>query len=241
MGGEVGLTMFSNTINGGQFDDAQNTTQLWRYLSAKLDPTAGDAPCNNPGVPATTHVCFVTQSSDDIRFFQSSGPMDLKPGESKTIVVAYINAAPVNTPAIANRGQALDLKPGFPAQPAGMASGNPADSLRSVDRVFGAISIVGDTGGAVGGGPNGKIDQNEVRTVPRSLLNKGLVAQAVFNAHFLLPFPPAAPEFFLVPGDNEVTVVWKQSATETDTVGDPYFKIAKRFIVRAVRSQLPAA
>jgi hypothetical protein len=233
--------MFSNTINGGQFDDAQNTTQLWRYLSAKLDPTAGDAPCNNPGVPATTHVCFVTQSSDDIRFFQSSGPMDLKPGESKTIVVAYINAAPVNTPAIANRGQALDLKPGFPAQPAGMASGNPADSLRSVDRVFGAISIVGDTGGAVGGGPNGKIDQNEVRTVPRSLLNKGLVAQAVFNAHFLLPFPPAAPEFFLVPGDNEVTVVWKQSATETDTVGDPYFKIAKRFIVRAVRSQLPAA
>lgn len=225
-GQEVGLTMFSNTINGGQFDDAQNTTQLWRYLSAKLDPTAGDAPCNNPGVPAVTKVCFVTQSSDDIRFFQSSGPMDLKPGESKTIVVAYIAAAPVNTPAIANRGQALDLKPGFPAQPTGMMNTTGPDSLRSVDRIFGAISIVGDTGGAVAGGPNGKIDQNEVRTVPRSLLNKGLVAQAVFDARFLLPFPPAAPEFFLVPGDNEVTVVWKQSATETDTIGDPYYKVA---------------
>jgi hypothetical protein len=217
-GQEVGLTMFSNTINGGQFDDAQNTTQLWRYLSAKLDPTAGDAPCNNPGTPAVTHVCFVTQSSDDIRFFQSSGPMDLKPGESKTIVVAYINAAPVNTPAIASRGQALDLKPGFPAQPTALATG--ADTLRSVDRVFGAISVSDANG-------DGKIDQNEVRTVSRSLLNKGLVAQAVFNAHFLLPFPPAAPDFFLVPGDNEVTVVWKQSATETDAVGDPYFKVAK--------------
>jgi hypothetical protein len=224
-GQEVGLTMFSNTINGGQFDDAQNTTQLWRYLSAKLDPTAGDAPCNNPGTPATTHVCFVTQSSDDIRFFQSSGPMDLKPGESKTIVVAYIAAAPVNTPAIANRGQALDLKPGFPVQPDKLAPLG-TDTLRSVDRVFGAISVVGDTGGALAGGPNGRIDQNEVRTVPRSLLNKGLVAQAVFNAHFLLPFPPAAPEFFLVPGDNEVSVVWKPSTTETDTIGDPYFKVA---------------
>ena len=221
-GQEVGLTMFSNTINGGQFDDAQNTTQLWRYLSAKLNPSAGDAPCNNPGIPANTHVCFVTQSSDDIRFFQSSGPMDLKPGEAKTIVVAYIAAAPVGTPAIANRGQALDLKPGFPAQPAGMATGNPADSLRSVDRVFGAVAIGPDANG------NGKTDQSEVVTVPRSLLNKGLVSQAVFDNKFLLPFPPSGPQFFLVPGNNQVTVVWQQSGTETDTVGDPYFQIARK-------------
>jgi hypothetical protein len=223
-GQEVGLTMFSNTINGGQFDDAQNTTQLWRYLSAKLNPSAGDAPCNNPGVPLTTKVCFVTQTSDDVRFFQSSGPMDLAPGESKTIVVAYIAAAPVNVPAIAGRSQAFDLKPAFPAQPTALAGST--DTLRSVDRVFGAISLVGDTGGAVGGGPNGRIDQNEVRTVPRSLLNKGLVAQAVFDAKFLLPFPPASPQFFLVPGDNQVTIVWQQSTTETDAIGDPYFGIA---------------
>jgi hypothetical protein len=220
-GQEVGLTMFSNTINGGQFDDAQNTTQLWRYLSAKLDPSAGDAPCNEPSglPPDSTHVCYISQSSDDIRFFQSSGPMSLRPGESKTIVVAYIAAAPVNTPAIAARGQALDLKPGWPAQPWRMGPLG-TDTLRSVDRVFGALSIVGDTNG------NGRIDQTEVRTVPRSLLNKGLVAQAVFNAKFLLPFPPAGPEFFLVPGNNQVTVVWKPSTTETDLIGDPYYKVA---------------
>ncbi len=218
-GQEVGLTMFSNTINGGQFDDAQNTTQLWRYLSAQLDPTAGDAPCGAPLPPDVGRVCYVSQSSDDIRFFQSSGPLDLKPGESKTIVVAYVAAAPVNTPAIAGRGQAFDLKPAYPAQATALATG--ADTLRSVDRVFGAISVIDDNA-------NGRIDQAEVRTVPRSLLNKGLIAQAVFDNKFLLPFPPNGPEFFVVPGDNQVTIVWKQSTTETDTIGDPYFQIARQ-------------
>lgn len=216
-GEEVGLTMFSNTINGGQFDDAQNTTQLWRYLSAKLNPSAGDAPCNS-GDPLLTKVCFISQSADDVRFFQSSGPMDLAPGESKTIVVAYIAAAPVNHPVIAGRSQGFDLKPGFPATAASLATG---DTLRAVDRVFGAISVNDDDG-------NGTIEQTEVRTVPRSLLDKGLVAQAVFNNKFLLPFPPASPQFFLVPGNNQVTVVWQQSGTETDAVGDPYFQIASQ-------------
>jgi len=224
-GQEVGLTMFSNTINGGQFDDAQNATQLWRYLSAKLNPSAGDAPCNEPSglLADSTNVCYVSQASDDIRFFQSSGPLSLKPGQSATIVVAYIAAAPVNVPAIAGRSLTFDLKPSWPAQPWRMGPLG-TDTLRSVDRVFGATSIVGDTGGALAGGPNGKIDQNEVRTVPRSLLGKGLVAQAVFDAKFLLPFPPDGPQFFLVPGDNQVTIVWKESRTET--AGDPYFTVA---------------
>src|SRR6185503_6105398 len=100
--------------------------------------------------------------------------------------------------------------------------GNPADSLRSVDRVFGAVAIGPDANG------NGKTDQSEVVTVPRSLLNKGLVSQAVFDNKFLLPFPPSGPQFFLVPGNNQVTVVWQQSGTETDTVGDPYFQIARK-------------
>ena len=34
---EVGLTLFSNTINGGAFDDAQNTTQLFRYISNNIN------------------------------------------------------------------------------------------------------------------------------------------------------------------------------------------------------------
>ncbi|MDQ3207881.1 MAG: hypothetical protein M3Q37_04670, partial [Gemmatimonadota bacterium] len=40
---EAGLTLFSNTINGGAFDDAQQTTQLFRYLSNNISPAAGDA------------------------------------------------------------------------------------------------------------------------------------------------------------------------------------------------------
>ncbi len=214
-GAEVGLTMFSNTINGGQFDDAQNATQLWRYLSAQLNPTAGDAPCNAPLAPSVGKVCFVSQAADDIRFFQSSGPLNLAPGETKIIVVAYITAAPVDVPAIAGRSQGFDLKPAFPAQAGDLATG--ADTLRSVDRVMGAVSVNDANGDFV-------IDQNEVVTVDRSLLNKGLVAQAVFDGKFLLPFPPDPPDFFLVPGNNQVTVVWQASPTET--VGDPYFQIA---------------
>jgi len=161
--GEVGLTMYSATINGGQFDDAQNTVQLWRYLSAKLSAAAGDAPCStgpNGAPPSVTHVCYVPQATDDIRFFQSSGPLTLKPGQSQTIVVAYIAAAPVDGPQIAGRSGSFDLKPAFPALDSALVPGH-SDTLRSIDHVIGATSIVGDTNG------NGKIDQFEVNTTPR--------------------------------------------------------------------------
>jgi hypothetical protein len=39
-----------------------------------------------------------------------------------------------------------------------------------------------------------------------------------------MPQPPDAPDFFLIPGDNEVTVVWQPSASEAS--GDPYFALA---------------
>src|SRR2546427_11560029 len=93
-------------------------------------------------------------------------------------------------------------------------------SLRTVDRLMGATTpFLPDANS------NGRVDQDEIVTVPRSLLNKGLVAQAVFDAKFLLPFPPDAPDFFLVPGDNSVTVVWRESASETG--GGPAFQAAK--------------
>ena len=57
-GVEAGLTLYSNTINGGDFNDAQNTIQLYRYLSNNISPAAGDAPCNT-GNPQTTKICFV--------------------------------------------------------------------------------------------------------------------------------------------------------------------------------------
>jgi hypothetical protein len=55
------------------------------------------------------------------------------------------------------------------------------------------------------------------------------VAQQVFDSKFLLAFAPDAPQFFLVPGDNQVTVLWRPSGTDAATpgsLGDPFFEIA---------------
>ncbi|HKH82862.1 MAG TPA: hypothetical protein VKA25_04175, partial [Gemmatimonadales bacterium] len=80
-GEEAGLTMFSNTINEGAFNDPESSQQLYRYLSATLNPALGDSQCNS-GNPRVTHICFINYAQPtDIRFFQSSGPMTLKPGE----------------------------------------------------------------------------------------------------------------------------------------------------------------
>src|SRR5262249_56328980 len=47
----------------------------------------------------------------------------------------------------------------------------------------------------------------------------------VYCAKFLLPFAPDGPNFFLIPGDNQVTVVWQKSPSETvqPNGGDPFF------------------
>ncbi len=224
--GEIGLVLYSATVNAGAFGDAGNAAQLYRYLSGTLNTALGDAPCTYthkaPGqLPKDYHVCYIATAHDDVRFFQSSGPFTLKPGESQTIAVAYIGAAPVDHPAIAARGPTFIYPPAGPdaAQPESLAAG--LATLTPLDSIFGALSFA-DTAPT-----DGKISQNEIAVVPRSLLGKGLVAQAVFDAKFLLPFPPDAPPFFLIPGDNEVTVVWKASATEL--TGDPYFAVASTF------------
>ncbi len=71
---------------------------------------------------------------------------------------------------------------------------------------------------------DGVRETREYTVVPGSLLGKSYTAQAVFDGKFLLPFAPDPPEFFLIPGDNNVTVLWRPSATET--AGDPFFTIA---------------
>ena len=48
-GVEAGLTLYSNTINGGDFNDAQNTIQLYRYLSNNISPRRATL----PATPAT--------------------------------------------------------------------------------------------------------------------------------------------------------------------------------------------
>ncbi|HEV8263520.1 MAG TPA: T9SS type A sorting domain-containing protein [Gemmatimonadales bacterium] len=214
-GVEVGLSMFSNTRNAATgFPDPIGVIQLYRYLSGTVSPAAGDNPCTVN--PLTQKMCFLDQTAADTRFFESSGPFTLNPGESQTIVVAYVHAAPLPQviPSIGG-----DLKPGIPAP--GDTIFNDPTRIRLLERAFGWVSQ-GDSNG------NNSIDQNEVVTVPRSLLNKALVAQAVFDKKFLLPFAPESPRFFLVPGDNKVTVVWQPSETETIKPGggDPFYAVA---------------
>ncbi len=62
--------------------------------------------------------------------------------------------------------------------------------------------------------------------VAGSLMGKALTAQSVFGFNFLLPFAPDAPDFFIIPGDNQVSVLWQPSPTET--TGDPFFVIASQ-------------
>ncbi len=134
---------------------------------------------------------------------------------SASIVVAYIFAAPVAVGACTGPGT-CDLPPGDPtllSDAAGLAStgANPVDSVTGFN---GFEDVNGD----------GEVQQDEVQTVTGSLLNKALVAQSVFDAKFLTPFAPDAPGFFLIPGDNSVTVIWQPTASET--TGDPYFTVA---------------
>ena len=68
--------------------------------------------------------------------------------------------------------------------------------------------------------------QDEFLTVPGSLLGKAQMAQSVFDNKFLLPFAPERPEFFLVPGNNQVTVLWRPP-TE-DRQPDPFFAVASQ-------------
>jgi hypothetical protein len=216
-GKQVGITMFSQNTNGGQFPDAVGDHLLYRRLSGFLSPS--DQQCNpfsDPAIARLRHLCYLGQVQSDARFYQSSGPFDLAPGQSQTIVVAYINAAPVAQPGLV-ASSSTDLKPGVPFT--GDSIFRDTTKLRVIDRVAGWVTQNDANHDSI-------IEQNEVTTVPRSLLNKALVAQAVFDSKFLLPNAPSAPPFFLVPGDNQVTVVWEKSQSET--TGDLYFNIASQ-------------
>lgn len=217
-GKQIGITVFSNTLNqaNSPAPDPTGVIQLYRYLSGTTSPAAGDQPCTFQGQQLVLHFCFLATNASDTRFFQSSGPLTLNPGEVKTIVVAYINAAPLPDvlPFIGG-----DFKPGIPASGDSIAA-DPS-KVRPIERAMGWVS-------QADADSNQTITQNEVQTVPRSLLNKALVAQAVYDNKFLLPFSPEPPSFFLVPGDNQVTIAWQKSETETVKAGggDPYFAIA---------------
>lgn len=255
---EYGISVWGNTCNGcGLLNDAVGVSQMYRYISGHVSPALGDGVCNSD--PILLHTCAAIQAFADTRFYEASGPFEMAPGQSQTIVVAMIFAAPVHKwAATANGIYAMpagqiepyvssgnfSYVPGFPAQPELLAALGTASGTRvCTTNCTAANGLIREpVERAMGWGQfsdldgNGRITQDEVQTVPRSLLGKALVAQAVFDNKFLLPFAPESPNFYLVPGDGTVTVVWERSATET--VGDPYFAVAESPLSNGVANPL---
>lgn len=217
-GEEVGLTLFTVHENpsspGATFFDPFGVQQLWRYLSGNIRPDAGDPPCTFTN-PKERRLCFLAQTPKDTRFLQASGPFSLGPGESQTVVVAEFAAATVATPLI-QLGNTPANNPGTPS----LRPGCEANQIRPIEVGAGWVST---TTTACSETP-GVIDQFKVNFVPGSLLGRALVAQTIFDNDFLLGFAPEAPQFFVVPGDNQVTIVWEESPTEES--GDPFFAAA---------------
>jgi hypothetical protein len=218
----VGLTLFGTFSNStGSVQDPNDEKQLYRFITGRLLPQ--DGACSLPD-PLASKICYVNiGSSADMRFFQSSGPINLPPGGSGTITVAYIFAPPVSVGGCP--GVNCDVKPAnstanldILGNPARMASG-----VNAIDTVTGYLGFT--NGGPLDTDPT-KVTQDEISAVPGSLLGKAKVAQAVFDGKFLLPFAPERPEFFLVPGNNQVTVLWARSGTETRP--DPFFQVASQ-------------
>ena len=221
-GVEVGLSLFSNTTNGGgDLNDPADVKQLYRYISGTLSTSLGDGACNFN--PLNQRICFIRQTSAaDVRFFQSSGPLNLGPGEFGSVVVAYLFAAPVATGTTAPC-PTCDIKPGAATIIAGLDDPNIVNTgVNPIDTITGFLDATDLNGDNV-------LTQNEFTVVPGSLLGKAAVAQAVFDGGFLLPFAPDAPDFFLIPGDNQVTVMWRPSQSET--AGDPFYSIASQATV----------
>jgi hypothetical protein len=183
---------------------------MYRYLSGELLPT--DGRCNT-GDPRQSHICYINNTRPwDIRFFQSATPVTLPPGAFASVVVAIMFAAPVEgicTPP-------CDIIPGDPTimgDAARMVTGVPPQQRMAGYLGFNDINA------------DGRVTQDEFIVVPNSLLGKALTAQAVFDSKFLLPFAPDPPDFFLIPGRNQVTVMWRPSAAEA--TGDSFFQVAK--------------
>jgi len=224
--GPGAINLFSNTVNTSAtfrpiFVDPANATQLWRYLSGNISVPAGDLACNT-GDPTVSKICWLNNTAPaDVRFFQSSTELSLPPGGVGSIVVAYIFAAPVAIPGC-SAAPCTTTKPGDPT-----ILGNIAKMATGVNRVDSLTGYVSSSD--VDG--NGIITQATATGVPEfkvvngSLLGKSYTAQSVFNAKFLLPFAPEPPNFFLIPGSNQVTIMWQLSASETS--GDPYYSVAQ--------------
>ena len=224
----VGLTLFGTfSRSSGSLQDPGDEKQLYRYVTGGLLPT--DGACSLPN-PLESKICFVNISSPaDMRFFQSSGPIDLAPGGVGTIVVAYIFAAPVASGGCPGGG--CDVKPANTNADLTIL-GDPVRMANGVNKLDTMMGYLDNTNGRTLPEPDPDptvVTQDEFVTVPGSLLRKAQTAQSVFDNKFLLPFAPERPEFFLVPGNNQVTILWARSPTETNP--DPFFAVAGQPII----------
>ena len=169
----------------------------------------------------TRHLCYLATVQSDSRFFQASGPFTLEPGRATSIVVAYIQAAPVNVPGLDIGG---DVVPGVPFGGDSIFA-NP-NKLRVIDRIAGWVNQNDANGDHI-------IEQNEVTTVPRSLLNKALIAQSVFdngfpslsstNSFILIVNEVNSAPTLILPADQTIydQVQWSTNATAVDTDQPP--------------------
>jgi hypothetical protein len=210
------IQLFSNTCNGGCLPDPGQAKQVWRYLAGKNDVNVGDQACTIVS-PDINHVCFVQKGTGvDIRMFESAKSSSLAPGASASVVIAFVHAAPVLIPGFAPIA-GTNIDPGIPTLTASVDSMFKYNGANKVDSIAGFL-------GFTDGNSDGIPQQGEFKVRTSSLYGKALVAQTVFDNKFLLPFSPEPPEFFLIPGDAQVTILWKPSASETS--GDPYFAVA---------------
>ena len=221
-GEPVGLTLFGTfSRSSGSLQDPSDDKQLYRYITGGLLPTDGACSLTNP---LESKICFVNISSPaDMRFFQSSGPIDLPPGGSGTIVVAYIFAAPVQAGGCPGGG--CDVKPANTNADLTIL-GDPTRMINGVNKIDTVMGYLGFTNAGPDDTDPTVVTQDEFLTVPGSLLRKAQTAQAVFDGKFLLPFAPERPDFFLVPGNNQVSVLWQPSPTESPDNPDPFFAVA---------------
>jgi hypothetical protein len=202
--------------------------------------------------PATTQrsLCFIGTQASDTRFYQSSGPFDLAPRQTATIAVAYIIAPTVETmpdgsPSgiIQGGGDVNANSPSVPSFHPGFGSARGCDSnglncevaITAAENPVTPLERGAGWFAYTGGSPSGsdypadvehrtnRLDENDVLVVPGSLLGRALVAQTVFDNGFLLGFAPEPVPFYLVPGDEKVTILWDPSPTEQ--VGDPFFDL----------------
>ena len=227
------IQLFSNTCNGGCLPDPGQAKQVWRYLAGKNDVNVGDQACTI-NAPEINHVCFVHLGATgvDIRMFESAKSSSLAPGQSASVVIAFVHAAPILIPGFTPT-TSTSITPGIPTLTASVDSMFKYNGANKVDSIAGFLSY---SDLPPFGNNDGIPQQGEFRVRPGSLYGKALVAQQVFDGKFLLPFSPEPPPFFLIPGDAKVTILWKPSVSET--TGDPYFTIAGSATTGAVPNNL---